>query len=327
MCLLPKVNLKELPGLAERKSMKVSTFRVSLTPKTQDLSLINMHYRGRLRERRVTIACRVTDEGWILLFNTKTELMLARILLHRLYPNVSRAHLKSHAIEELTRRLLPSESYYIKATGCDAIRPQRKKSRHEDIGGSTRARLLGPETEEMLDLIREHVSNVWIDNLEFEVRDRHTDESLMTAFLSREGLCRVHAQAGAFELFEEMMNGVIDFGKRRELSFSKRDRTRIGNMVKVFPVNVRYEESIQRFQIQQVTRDLTKRTVASIIHAGNPYFLAIAQDYLDRSTFSIAILDDTLTVVPIRQNSDAAFVRLLDMLYSRIGEGNELLEA
>jgi hypothetical protein len=308
--------------------MTVSSFKISITKKTERLAFIKMQYRGRLQERSVSIACHIADDGWVLLFNTKTELRLARILLYRLYPKVSRAHLKSNAMEELTRSLLPSDSYYIRAIGCDAIRPQRSKSAYdEEGGGSTRARLSGPETEELLDLIREHVSNIWIDNLEFEVLDRHSDESLMTAFLTREGLCRVQPQIGAFALFDEMMTGVLQFGKRRETSFSKRDRTTFGKEVTIFPVSVDYSESIQRFQIGQIRRDLTRRTVVSIIHAGNPYFLAIAQDYLDRSTFSIAILGNTVTVVPIRQNSDEAFVRLLDMLYARIGEGIESLEA
>jgi hypothetical protein len=325
LCLLPKARIGDLPKLAERKSFKVSSFRITLTQKTNDLWIVRMQYKGRIRERKVAIACRVMSNGWILLFNTKTELGLTRILLRRLYPHVSRAHLRSPAIEELTRRLLPSDSYYIKAIGCDAIRPSQKRPRDEEQGSSTRARLSGPETQDLLDLIREHVSNVWVDNLEFEVREKRTEEALMTAIVTREGLCRVEPRPGAFDLFEKMLVGVVTFGRSRENSFAHMDRRMVADEIRISPVNVLYDQNIQQFQIRQVSRDLTRNRIASIIHSGNPYFLAIAQDYLDGSTFSVAILDDTLTVVPIRQNSDAAFVRILDMLYARIGEGKEQL--
>jgi hypothetical protein len=293
--------------------------------KTDDLWIIRMQYKGRIRERKVAIACRVVENGWILLFNTKTELGLTRVLLRRLYPHVSRAHLKSPAIEELTRRLLPSDLYYIKAIGCQAIRPSQKQPRDVERSSSTSATLSGPETQGLLDLIREHVSNVWVDNLEFEVREKRTDEALMTALVSRDGLCRVEARPGAFDLFEKMLEGVVNLGRTRESSFARMDRIVVAGEVRISPVRVLYDQNIQQFQIRQISHDLTTRRIASIIHSGNPYFLAIAQDYSDGSTFSVAILDDTLTVVPIRQNSDAAFVRILDMFYARIGEGKEQL--
>jgi hypothetical protein len=323
LCLLPKVDIKELPELAQRKSMRFSNFRFSVMPKTNDLCFINMQYKGRIRDRKAAISCHITNDGWILLFNTKTELSLARVLLRRLYPKVSRAHLKSNAIEELTRRLLPSDSYYVKPIGCDAIQAQRKGYPTERKTGSTRASLSGPETENLLDLIRDHVSNVWVDNLEFEVRDKQTDVSLMTGLITRDGLCQVHSQPGSFELFKKMLEEVVAFGRHRELSFSDMDRKFVDNEIRISPINVRYEENIETFQIRQISNDLTRKTLVSIVHYGNPYFLAITQDYVDRSTFSVAILENTLTVVPIKQNSDAAFVRLLDMLYARIGEGNE----
>jgi hypothetical protein len=325
LCLLPKARITDLPNLAERRSFKVSSFRITITQKADDLWILRMRYKGRIQQRSVAIACRVVENGWILLFSTKTELGLTRVLLRRLYPHVSRAHLRSPAIEELTRKLLPSDSYYIKAIGCDAIRPSQRGARTEQQGGSTRARLSGPDTQDLLDLIREHVSNVWVDNLEFEVREKRTDEALMTGIVTRDGLCKVQPRAGAFDLFEKMLDGVVSSGRTRENSFAHLDRRIVAGDVRVSPVNVLYEQNIQQFQIRKVSQDLTRKRITSIIYSGNPYFLAIAQDYLDGSTFSIAILDDTLTVVPIKQNSDAAFVRILDMLYARIGEGREEL--
>lgn len=325
LCLLPKARIQDLPSLAERKSFKVSSFKIALTQKTDDLWIVRMQYKGRITERKVAIACRVMDNGWILLFNTKTELGLTRILLRRLYPHVSRAHLKSPAIEELTRKLLPSDSYYIKAIGCQAIRPSQKRPRDEERDSSTLARLSGPETQDLLDLIREHVSNVWVDDLAFEVREKRTDEAVMTALVTRDGLCRVAPRPGAFDLFEKMLEGIVTLGRTRESSFSHMDRRIVAGEIRISPVNVLYDQDIQQFQIQQISHDLIRKRITSIVHSGNPYFLAIAQDYLDGSTFSVAILDDTLTVVPIRQNSDAAFVRILDVLYARIGEGKEQL--
>jgi len=286
-----------------------------------------MEYKGRIRRRTVSIPLHHVLNGWILLFASKAELRIARALIKRLYPHVSRAHLVNIAIEELVRRMVPSEEFYIKPIGCDAIAPPTESTQSEASKGTTRARLSGPQTERILDLIREKVYNLWIDNLEFEVRDKRTDDAVVRAFMTRDGMCRVETRPEAFSVFAKLLEGVIVSGHSRETMFSNMDRRIVGNEIRISPVRVKYEQQIEPFQVRMITEDLTRRTIASVIHSGNPYFLAIAQDFLDRSTFSIAIVYDTVTVIPVKQNSEAAFARLLDILYGNIGEGEEILPA
>jgi len=286
-----------------------------------------MEYKGRIRRRTVSIPLLHVPDGWILLFTNKAEVKLVRVLTKRLYPWIPRAHLINYAIEELVRRMVPSQNFYMKPVGCDGITPPIEVLPEGRSKGTTRARLSGPQTERILDLIREEVYNLWIDNVEFEIREKRTDEAVIRAFLTRDGLCQVETKPGAFDTFMKLLEGVIASGRAREIKFSHMDRRIVGNEVRISPVRVKYEQPIETFQIRMIARDLTQRTITSVVHAGNPYFLAIAQDFLDRSTFSVAIIEDTVTVIPIKQNSDAAFARLLDIVYGNIGEGKEIFPA
>jgi hypothetical protein len=327
LCLLPKVEIQQLPELARRKSFRNSNFEIKTVQKASDYWILIMEYKGQIRRRTVSIPLYKISGGWILLFTNKAELRLARVLTKRLYPWVSRAHLINYAIEELIRRMVPSADFYVKPMGCEAITPPTEGFQGDTSKGTTRARLLGPQTEHILDLIREDVYNLWIDNLEFEIRERLADEVVVRAFLTRDGLCRVDNKPGAFAVFVRLLEGVIASGHAREIKFSNMDRRIVDNEIKISPVRVKYKRPIETFQIRMVTQDLTRKTITSVIHAGNPYFLAIAQDFLDRSTFSIAIVDDEVTVIPVKQNSEAAFARILDIVYGNIGEGEEILPA
>jgi hypothetical protein len=157
------------------------------------------------------------------------------------------------------------------------------------------------------------------------MREKQADEPVFQALLSRDGLCEVHIRPEAFDLFVKLLEGVVSSGRTREVTFSNMDRAVIGHEVRISPVRVKYHQPIETFQIKMITKDLIRRTITSVVHSGNPYFLAIAQDYQDKSTFSVAIIDNTLTIIPIKQNSDASFTRLLDIVYGNIGEGEEVL--
>jgi hypothetical protein len=324
MCVLPNISVNELPHLAKRRSFKNSSFSIEPIPKSADFWLLTMRYKGHVRHRTVSIPLRVTQDGWILLFKSKTELQLARILTRRLYPRISRSHLTNVALEKLVSTMIPSSDYYVKPIGCEAVTPALKDVR-TDLVGTTRARLSGPDTARILKMIQEKVYNLWIDNLEFEIRERHSEEPIVSARLTRDGLCEVRPSPEIFELFVKLLDGVIAAGRAREVKFSNMDRRVVGRDVRISPVRVKYENPIEAFQIRMIARDLTRRTVTSVVHAGNPYFLAIAQDFLDRSTFSIAIVGDTVTVIPIKQNSNSSFSHLLDIVYGNIGEGQEVL--
>jgi hypothetical protein len=324
LCLLPNISVNELPHLAKRRSFKNSSFAIEVIPKSADFWLITMRYKGQIKHQTISIPLRVTPEGWILLFRSKAELRLVRILTRRLYPRISRSHLTNESLEKLLNTMVPSADYYVKPMGCDAISPALKDVR-TDLRGSTSARLAGPDTARILEMIREKVYNLWIDNLEFEIRERHSEEPIVSARLTRDGLCEIHTGPEAFGLFVRLLDGVIAAGRAREVKFSNMDRRVVGRDVRISPVRVKYENPIETFQIRMIARDLTRRTVTSVVHAGNPYFLAIAQDFLDKSTFSIAIVGDTVTVIPIKQNSNSSFGHFLDIVYGNIGEGQEVL--
>jgi len=281
VCLLPNVSIQELPHLARRKSYKNSSFAMEATPKSSDFWLVTMRYKGQIRKRVVSIPLHIIEDGWVLLFDNKAELELAKVLTRRLYPRISRAHLVNYAFEELVRLVIPSTEFYVKPIGCDAITPPTESPEGEPSKGTTRARLSGPQTERILELIRQHVYNLWIDNLEFEIRDKHSDEPIIRALMTRDGLCRFDAQPQAFDIFEKLLANVVASGSARETKFSNMDRRIVGSEVIVSPARVKYHRPIETFQLRMMARDLTRRTIASVVHAGNPYFLAIVQDFLE----------------------------------------------
>jgi hypothetical protein len=74
-------------------------------------------------------------------------------------------------------------------------------------------------------------------------------------------------------------------------------------------------------QLFRLTKKISKNYLCSIIHGGNPYFVANVCDYQDGSSFGVAALGNSVTITPITRGSHQATWKLTNRLQEILGDG------
>ena len=129
---------------------------------------------------------------------------------------------------------------------------------------------------------------------------------------------------GHFSLFNKLvLQPLLEMSKVRYNFYSKRDREVIEGQVRLKPVIIEFDEPIESPDIQFLKESLREipRLSVSIVHAGNPFFLAHLVDRVDGSLIDIAASGKSIYITPTARASPASLLRVLEPVLIRTREG------
>jgi hypothetical protein len=160
---------------------------------------------------------------------------------------------------------------------------------------------------------------IWIDHLSFEIKDENKMVLLQGSFTGK-GLVRL--KFGKFSDFQKsLLSLFLELALRWKEFFSERERRIVQGHVKLRPYFVNYPFEPDKRQIDELERCLSNFYSYSIIHGGNPYYVANLCDYQDGSSFGLTILGKAITITPMLRSTSYASWTLTDRIQRVIGEG------
>jgi len=164
---------------------------------------------------------------------------------------------------------------------------------------------------------------VMVDRLSFEVRDQR-NAILLQAHITRRGLCKL--KFGNFSaFFENVVLNAISLGMNWKKFYAKRERSIEDGEIRLKPFQIEYDFDIGKEQLHRLGDQLSKTYSCSIVHKGNPYFVANVCDYYEGSSFGVTVLGKIVTITPITRAATQAVWKLTNKIQELLGDG-EIVE-
>jgi hypothetical protein len=160
---------------------------------------------------------------------------------------------------------------------------------------------------------------VRVDRLDFELKD-DTEAIVFKAQISRKGLAKL--KFGSFSAFyQNVVFNTIEYGREQKKFYDKRERNFEKGIIHLRPLQINYSERFREEQLGRFAKRITDSYSTSIIHGGNPYFVADLCDYEDGSSFGVTILGNSITVTPVTRATPSAVWKLLGEIQEILGDG------
>lgn len=261
------------------------------------------------------------EETWIVFTNYNVYFVshVLESFFDKLYPFVSRVYFNYLEMKTFLDKI--KETYRGTTTYTKfAIRRSRKAV---NLPSSIRYRkgtmILWERDadEELLKQSRDYLLTV--TRLNFEIKDR-SGMLLLRSSISRKGRCTLNY--GAFrDFYNNVILATIEYGKNQKKFYNYRKRTIINKEVELSPFSIVYSNQLEIHSIKKLSVKLISSYSTSIIHGGNPYFVATLTDYDEGSSFGLTILGDTVTITPISKGAPEATWKLTDTIQEILGDG------
>jgi len=87
------------------------------------------------------------------------------------------------------------------------------------------------------------------------------------------------------------------------------------------PFRIEYPFDLDKRQLGRLADRVSKRYSCSIVHGGNPYFVANICDYQDGSSFGVTALGNIVTITPITRGTHQAAWKLTNRIQEILGDG------
>lgn len=321
--LLTDLKVEDLPIIVAKREKLSKSYSVDVEALKEALYRVSLQRKMGLREiRREFIIDAALKGVWIVLTDAESY-FVAHVLerfFEKLYPLVSRLYLNYSQMRALLRII--RESCHGKTTlTYFTIKRERSKPLEEGLF----QRKMGTQIlwdENVDEDIKRLLSDDFMVNvgrLDFVLKDRN-DAFLLKAQITRKGLSKL--KFGSFSAFyKNVVRNAIEYGLDRKDFYDKRERNIEEGVVRLRPLKIDYSADFRSEQLNRFAKKLSSSYSCSIIHAGNPYFMADLCDCEDGSSFSIAVLGNSITVTPFARGTSSAVWRLLDRIQEIMGDG------
>lgn len=321
--LLSKLAPERLKEVTHARK-RLKRYELDVSPLGQDLFRIDLSRDIRGRVSGGVVLLDTSQEGiWIAFTNEETYFVkhVAEIFFDRLYPLVSRLYLNYYQIHTLMGEI--RDAYRGKTAITNfTLKRQPKKWRltfpSPLKGGKGTLTLWEYDSEEEL-LKQSRDYRLTIDRLIFEIKTEK-EIVLLQASITRKGLCKLRfGDFGSF--YQSVVLKAIDLGLHWKRFYDKRERTMKDGEIKLAPFHILYKGNLEEPQLLGLGNRLSKTYSCSIIHGGNPYFVANVCDYDEGSSFGVTGLGNAVTVTPIVKGTPEAVWKLADKLQEILGDG------
>jgi len=321
--LLTDLNVEDLPTILSRREKLSQVYHVNVAPFGEKLYRVSFQRQLGLTYVKKEVIIDAGHRGaWVILTDAESY-FVAHVLerfFDKLYPLVYRIYLNYAQMRLLLKQI--KDSYQGKTTATFfSIRRERRRHVNETIPKRWKATeiLWDKDVDEEIKRLLLEGFIVKVDKLGFEVRDED-NTILLQAHITRKGLCKL--RFGSFSAFyRNVVSETIGFGLERKAFYNQRERKIEKGIIELHPLQVEYSMSLSKHHIDGFVQGITSLYSSSIIHEGNPYFVANLCDYDDGSSFSVAILGNIVTVTPFTRATPQAIWRILHKIQEILGDG------
>lgn len=324
LILLSTLNVEDLPKALFEREKVARSYSVKVTPLGQSLHRISLQRVIGLRQIRTDAVIDSGCEGvWIVLTDAGSY-YTAHVLetfFEKLYPMVSKLFLNYSQMRFLLKIIRESCKGKTTLTFFTIKRTKAPKSNEDGTCRYTEETeiLWGENVDED---IKKRISEgfiVRVDRLDFELRD-DADAMVLKAQISRKGLSKL--KFGSFSAFyQNVVFNAIEYGRKQKKFYDKRERNFEEGRIHLRPLQINYLERFREEQLGRFARKITDSYSISIIHGGNPYFVADLCDYQEGSSFGVAILGNSITVTPVTRATPSAVWKVLSEIQEILGDG------
>lgn len=323
LVLLTDLKVEDLSEILSIRERTFRSYSANVTSLGQELYRVSLQRTIGLRQikRDVLIDCGCQGV-WIVLTDADSY-FVAHVLetfVGRLYPLASKLYLNYSQMRSLLRIIRQSCNGKTPMTFFTIKRMKAKLFKEETSPKREETEILWGENvdEDIRDLLTEGYV-VKVKRLDFELRDE-SDVVLLKAQISRKGLLKL--KFGSFSsFFEKIVFNIIEYGLAQKKFYDKRERKLEKGTIHLHPLQINYPQKIRDEQLGRFAKKIIDSYSCSIIHGGNPYFVADLCDYEDGSSFGVTILGNSVTVTPITRATPSAVWKLLDEIQEIMGDG------
>lgn len=322
--LFSEIKPEELEDIAQRRKKLAKLYNISLTKLDDDLYRLNIKrfIWSRYISGSALIDTRFKNM-WVVFCNERSYFVKRALerLFTGLYPNISRLYLNYSKLHTLLNRVKESykgqttlTSFIIKRNPKypESFREQQKR----ELKGTVQ--LWEENAEEELRKQSE-IYRVTVDIVNFEVKNEE-GIILLQAQISRRGICKL--RFGSFSAFyENVIQNALELGLNWRNFYGHRERIIQEGRILLKPLRIGYPFELDEAQLHRLAGKISKIYSCSIIHGGNPYFVAILCDYQDGSSFGVTALGKSVTITPITRGSPQATWKLTNRIQEILGDG------
>jgi len=316
--LLSELQIEELRKIVRKRKKLARTYDINLTK--LEASLYGLTLKRLVRRRPVSgyALIDVSHEGvWVVFCNEKSYFVKRALerLFVALYPKVSRLYLNYSQIRALLN--VVKEAYKGKtALTYFTVKREPKLTRTFRERGTFQLWEENAE-EELLKQSKDY--RLTVDRVNFEVEDEQS-MLLLQAHISRRGVCKL--RFGSFaKFYENVVLKAIDLGLNWKKFYGHRERVVSEGKIWLKPFRIEYPFDLDKRQLGRLADRVSKRYSCSIVHGGNPYFVANICDYQDGSSFGVTALGNIVTITPITRGTHQAAWKLTNRIQEILGDG------
>lgn len=324
LILFTNLDVEDLPRVLSEREKVARSYSVSVKSLGQSLYKISLQRMIGLKPIRTEVIIDSGCEGvWIALTDTGSY-FTAHVLetfFDKLYPMVSKLFLNYSQMRSLLRIVRESCNGRTTLTFFTIKRTKTPRSNEsETFQYREETEILWGENVD--EDIKKRISEgfiVRVDRLDFELKDS-TDAIVFKAQISRKGFSKL--KFGSFSAFyQNVVFNAIEYGREQKKLYDKRERNFEKGIIHLRPLQINYLERFREEQLGRFAKKITDCYSMSVIHGGNPYFVADLCDYQDGSSFGVAILGNSITVTPVTRATPSAISKLLGEIQEILGDG------
>jgi len=322
LILFTKLNVEDLPRVVSRRQRVSRMYDVNVTALQENLYKVFLQKAIGFEVLKREVFIDAGYEGAWIVFTDAESYFVTHVLerfFNKLYPMISRLYLNYSQIRLLLQTIRESYRGRTTTTFFTLRGEKRRQTEQRMFPSRKRTEILWEEDvdEEWKRLSVDYTLTV--DRLNFEVKDE-SEALVLQAHITRKGLCKL--KFGSFSAFyENVVLQAIKLGLNWRDFYDKRERRVEKGMVTLRPLRIDYAFNFDTEQLRWFAGKISAAYSSSIIHEGNPYFVANLCDYEDGSSFGVAILGNAITITPITRASPQAVWRLLNKIQELLGDG------
>lgn len=319
LILLSDLEIEEFEKIVRERKKLAKSYNLSLTKLGPNLYGLNLKKLVRKRTVKGFAIIDLSHKGiWLVFCNEKSYFVkraLERLFI-ALYPKVARLYLNYSQIHALLDAI---KEAYEGQTTLTYFTLKREPKRGQRIFRDRGTFQLWEENAEEELLRQSKDYQLTVDRVDFEVRNER-NMLLLQAHISRRGICKL--RFGSFSAFyENMLLKAIDLGLNWKRFYAHRERVIREGKIMLRPFRINYPFDLNERQIQRLANKITTSYSCSIVHGGNPYFVANICDYQDGSSFGVTALGKIVTVTPITRGTHQAAWKLTNRIQEILGDG------
>jgi hypothetical protein len=319
LILLSDLRIEEFEKIIRERRKLAKTYSINLTKLESDLYGLSLTKLVRKRTVKGFAIIDLSHKGiWLVLCNEKSYFLkraLERLFI-ALYPKISRLYLNYSQIRVLLDAIREA---YEGQTTLTYFTIKREPKRTQSIFRERGTFQLWEENAEEELLRQSKDYRLTVDRVNFEVRDER-NTLLLQAHISRRGICKL--RFGSFSTFyENVLLKAIDLGLNWKRFYGHRERVIREGKIWLRPFRINYPFDLDERQLHRLADKISTSYSCSIVHGGNPYFVANLCDYQDGSSFGVTALGNIVTITPITKGTHQAAWKLTNRIQEILGDG------